>query len=196
MAGSRSGAAALLSLVVLGTACRKTDDSRLNFESGINGYNKAHPECIWPTAKKFPIQAATSDDAKTEGLDALTDAGLLTRTTAEKRVFIIGSKQVNNYDVSSQGRSVWTQDPTQPGYGNFCYGSRDVTSIDTYSTDTNSSGLKMAQVNYHYKIDSVPGWANSAEIKTAFPELSTALSGPGSDTARLVMNGQDWQMNR
>ena len=84
------------------------------------------PHCIWQDAKKFPVQAATSDDAKTEGFDVSTDAGLLTRTTAEKKVFIIASKQVNNYDLSDQGRSAWTPDTTQPGYGNFCFGHRAV----------------------------------------------------------------------
>jgi hypothetical protein len=42
----------------------------------------------------FPVQAATSDDAKTEGYDALTQEGLLTRTTAEKKALIISLKQV------------------------------------------------------------------------------------------------------
>ena len=62
----------------------------------------AHPVCLWQDTKKLPVQAATADDAKTEGYDALTDAGLLTRTTAEKKVFIVASKQVNNYDLSAR----------------------------------------------------------------------------------------------
>ena len=103
------------------------------------------------------MQAATADEAKTEGYDALTDAGLLARTTAEKKVLIFGSKQVNNYDVSDKGRSVWTQDPTQPGYGNFCYGHRQVTSIDNFTPAGNSSGAKTAQVNYHFKLVDVAG---------------------------------------
>ena len=105
------------------------------------------------------MQAATSDDAKTEGFDALTDAGLLTRTTAEKKVFIVASKQVNNYDLSAQGRSAWTPDTTQPGYGNFCYGHRAVDSIDSFTTGVNGSGLKTAEVNYHYSLADVPAWA-------------------------------------
>ena len=42
----------------------------------------------------FSVQAATSDDAKTEGYDALIQEGLLTRTTAEKKALIISLKQV------------------------------------------------------------------------------------------------------
>ena len=71
--------------------------------------------------RSSPSTRPTSDDAKTEGYDTLTQEGLLTRTTAEKKVLIVASKQVNNYDLSEKGRTPWTPDSTQPGYGNFCY---------------------------------------------------------------------------
>jgi hypothetical protein len=60
----------------------------------------------------------------------LTQEGLLTRTIAGKKVLIIASKQVNNDDLSDKGRTSWTPDSSQPGYGNFCYGNREVTLID------------------------------------------------------------------
>jgi hypothetical protein len=71
-------------LAALATACSKTDNSDMNYKTAINDHYKASPACIWSQPKKLPAQAATSDDAKTEGYDALTQAGLLTRTTAEK----------------------------------------------------------------------------------------------------------------
>jgi hypothetical protein len=181
-------------LLLLASGCSKKADSNMNYESAINDYYKAHAACLWSQPKKFPVQAATSDDAKTQGYDALTDAGLLTRTTGEKKVMIIASKQVNNYDVSDKGRSTWTQDPTQPGYGNFCYGHRDVTSIDNVTNGTDGSGNKTAQVNYHYKISDAAVWANAQEMKTAFPDLATMLSGPQADTASLTMTGDRWQL--
>jgi hypothetical protein len=101
---------------------------------------------------------------------------------------------VNNYDVSDKGRSAWTQDPTQPGYGNFCYGHRDVTSIDNVTTGADSSGNKTAQVSYHYKIGDAAAWANTQEMKTAFPDLATMLSGPQADNASLTMTGDHWQL--
>ena len=73
--------------------CSTTDDSKQNYQSALNDYYKAQPTCLWPEPKKFPVQAATSDESKTQGYDALTDAGLLTRSTAEKKVFILGSTQ-------------------------------------------------------------------------------------------------------
>src|SRR5271170_5364422 len=116
--------------MLLFAGCNKQEDSKMDYQTAINDYYKAHPACIWQDTKKLPVQAATSDDAKTEGYDALTDAGLLARTTGEKKVFIVASKQVNNYDLSADGRTTWTPDSSQPGYGNFCYGNRVVDSID------------------------------------------------------------------
>jgi len=174
------------------TACNKTDNSNINYKAAINDHYKASPACIWSQPKKLPAQAATSDDAKTEGYDALTQAGLLVRTTAEKKVFIVASKQVNNYDLSDAGRSTWTPDPTQPGYGNFCYGYRDVTSIDNATVGENASGVKTAVVDYHYKIANVASWVNSPGMKTAFPSIDAALSSSPAAKASLVLNGDHW----
>jgi hypothetical protein len=179
-------------LALITTACSKTDNSDMNYKTAINDHYKASPACIWSQPKKLPAQAATSDDAKTEGYDALTQAGLLVRTTAEKKVFIVASKQVNNYDLSDSGRSTWTPDPTQPGYGNFCYGYREVTSIDNSAVGENPSGVKTAVVDYHYKIANVATWATSPGMKTAFPSIDTALSTSPASKASLVMNGDHW----
>jgi hypothetical protein len=103
---------------------------------------------------------------------------------------------VNNYDLSAQGRSAWTPDTAQPGYGNFCYGHRAVDSIDSFTAGVNGSGLKTAEVNYHYSLADVPAWAQSEEVKTAFSSLGAALaqSQPAHDS--LVMNGSDWQVSK
>jgi hypothetical protein len=197
MVGRKHYTAALLcGATMLFAGCNKQDDSKANYQAAINTYYKAHPACLWQDTKKMPVQAATSDDAKTEGYDALTDAGLLTRTTAEKKVFIVASKQVNNYDLSDQGRSSWTADSSQPGYGNFCYGHRAVDSIDSFTTGVNGAGVKTAEVNYHYSLADVPGWAQNAEVKTAFPTLGSALahSQPGQDS--LMLSGSTWQVSK
>lgn len=185
---------AFCTALLLASGCSKKDDSQANYKAAINDYYKAHPSCLWSQPKKFPVQEATSDEAKTEGYDALTDAGLLTRTTGEKKVLIVASKRVNNYDVSDKGRSVWTQDPSQPGYGNFCYGHREVSSIDNATSGTNANGTKTAQVSYHYTVSDPASWANSQEMKTAFPSLATNLSGSQAGTTTLAMTGDHWQV--
>ena len=175
--------------------CNKAVNSDVAYKAAIDDHFKAYPACLWSQPKKFPVQEATSDDAKTEGYDALTQENLLTRTTAEKKIVII-SKQVNNYDLSDKGRSTWTPDTSQPGYGNFCYGNREVTSIDSSTPGTNGSGAKTATVTYHYKIGNVAAWANSASVKTAFPNLADALAANPSDTATLVQTGDRWEYTK
>jgi hypothetical protein len=183
----------LVALTLVTTGCNKADNTDMNYKTAINNHFKAFPTCIWSEAKKFPVQAATSDDSKTEGYDALTQEGLLTRTTAEKKVLIIASKQVNNYDLSDKGRTSWTPNSSQPGYGNFCYGNREVTSIDNSTLGTNGAGAKTVDVSYHYKIADVAAWANSQEMKTAYPSIDAALGSNPSDRATLVMTGDHWE---
>ncbi len=180
----------------LTTSCSNTANTDLNYKAAINDHFKAFPACIWSQPKKFPVQAATSDDVKTEGYDALTQEGMLTRTTAEKKVLIIASRQVNNYDLSDKGRTSWTADTSPPGYGNFCYGNREVTSIDNSTLGTNGAGAKTVDVAYHYKIANVAGWANSQEMKTAYPGISSALDSNPSDAATLVMTGDRWEFTK
>jgi hypothetical protein len=179
-------------LALFATACNNGTNTDAAYKSAINDHFKAFPACLWPQPIKFPVQAPTSDDAKTQGYDALTQEGLLTRTTAEKKILII-SKQVNNYDLSDKGRSTWIADTSQPGYGNFCYGNREVTSIDNSTPGTNGQGAKTVAVTYHYKIANVPAWANSQEIKTAYPDVASALNTNPTDTATLVQTGDRWE---
>ena len=175
--------------VVLVSGCKKTADNTVNYKSAINTYYASRPACLWPDSVKFPVQVTTSDTSKTTGYDALVDQGLLTRTTAEKREFIIASKQVTNYDLSDKGRSAWTADPQQPGFGNFCYGTRTVSAIDSATPTTDQPGATTT-VSYHVGISGAPAWSTAAETQNAFPQLRTDLaSSPGTATLTDTSNG-------
>lgn len=174
--------------------CNKKADNTVNYTSAINSYYSAHPSCLFDSPKQFPAQADTSGSTKTTAMDALVDQGLLQRTTAEKKVFIVASKQVNNYDLSDKGRSAWTADPQQPGYGNFCYGHRKVSAIDSASPTTSDPGATTT-VAYHYSIDGAPGWATAAETQNAFPELQTELAGNHSAVATLTNTTNGWLLS-
>ena len=187
----------LVSLAVCGVmltaaGCRTNIVDKGAFKSAINDYYSARQECLWSGSIKFPAQADTSNDAQTKGFDALTDAGMLTRTSAEKKRFLIGSKQVNNYDLSDKGRTAWTADTSQPGYGNFCFGHREVSSIDSY-TPPDANATQYA-VNYHNSVTGVPDWANTPEMKAGFPALAADTSGQQTATATLVKSDKGWQV--
>lgn len=180
--------------MIIASGCRKTNMvDKMAFKSAINNYWSARNECVWPDPIKFPAQADTSKENQTKGFDALTDAGLLVRQSAEKKRFLIGSKQVNDYDLSSQGRSTWTADQTQPGYGNFCFGHREVTTIDSFTPADNPDATQFS-VTFHYDVASVPAWASTTEMKTAFPQLAADTSGQQTETATVVKLDQGWQV--
>jgi hypothetical protein len=179
---------------LLALGCNKKQDNTMNFSSAINTYYSAHPACLWSDPVKFPVQANTSDDSKTAGYDALVDQGLLVRTTAEKKVMIIASKQVNNYDLSDKGRSAWTADVNQPGFGNFCYGHRKVSSIDSSTPTTSAAGAK-TQVSYHYTLADAAAWATAAETQNAYPQLHSDLAGPQTGRATLTNTSNGWQVS-
>ncbi len=186
------GAVSLAAVVLFASACNKKAPTTPNYADAINAYYQAHPVCLWQDEKKFPVQAATSDDAKTQGYDALVDQGLLQRTTSEKKIIII-SKQENNYDLTDKGRSAWTADPSQPGYGNFCYGHRKVAAVDSNTPASGQPGATVT-VNYHYTLTDVPAWAAAPETMTAFPQLQAANS-PQPSSATLTNTSQGWQVS-
>ena len=172
--------------------CRKNAVDTVAFTSALNSYYAQQQSCLFTAPVKFPVQADTAKDEDTRTYDALTDAGLLTRTPEEKKRFLVGSKQVNDYDLSDQGRKSWTPDPSQPGYGNFCYGRPQVATIDNY-TATDGTDTRYT-VTYHYAAGSPPAWANSAEMKTAFPKLAAETSGRQVATATLLKTDNGWQV--
>jgi hypothetical protein len=180
---------AVISAVFAGCHTNTVDGTA--FQSAINNYYASRQECLWSQPMKLPAQADSSNEDQTEQFDALTDAGLLNRTPGEKQRFLIGSKRVNNYDLSDKGRSNWTADPTQPGYGNFCLGSPRVKSVDSYAPDNNRSASQFT-VTYRYAV-SLPGWADNSEIKTAFPRAARDSQGQEA-TATLVKSQSGWQV--
>lgn len=188
----RTGVLCGVVLLVL-AGCNKKADNTINHTSAIDTYYSAHPACLFSEPKQFPAQVTTSDTGKTAPMDALVDQGLLVRTTAEKKVFIVASKQVTNYDLSSSGRSAWTADTTQPGFGNFCYGHRKVSTIDSATPTTSDVGAT-TQIAYHYTFSDAPSWATAAETKTAFPNVANDLAGPQAASATLTNTSNGWQV--
>ena len=189
---SRMGLLVGTCVLLAGAGCKKTADVKPNFTSAINTYYAASPACLWKEEIKFPVQADANDTAKTSMYDALVDQGLLTRTSAEKKELLILSKRVTNYDLSDKGRSAWKADVQQPGYGNFCYGTPTVSSIDSNTPTTGEVGATTT-VNYHVAVSGAPGWATAAETQNAFPGLQASLQ-PSPAAATLTDTSSGWQV--
>ncbi len=177
-----------LALVVTGlvawtTGCKKEVDTA-GFKTAINKSYTGRHECVWPAPIKLPAQADPSKDERVRDYEALTDAGLFIRESAEKKRFLAGSKLVNNYDLSDKGHSSWTPDPSQPGYGNFCFGHFNVTAIDK-ATPNDPANPTQYTVNYRYEVEGIPDWARTPESMRTFRKIAADTS-IQSATATLV----------
>ena len=155
---------------VFATGCKKQVDTA-GFRSAINKSFAGRHEWVWPEPIKLPAQADPSKDEKVRDYNALTDAGLLIRESVEKKRPLVGSKQVNKYDLSDKGHSAWTPDPSQPGYGNFCFGHFNVTAIEN-ATPNDSSNPTQYTVNYRYEVEGIPDWARTPESMRAFHKIA------------------------
>ena len=178
------------------TGCNKKKDESGNLKTAVNTYYDAHPECLFDTEKKFPVQADTKDASETAPWDALVDQGLLARTTAEKTKLLVLNKSVNNYDLTDKGRGTWKADPNQPGYGNFCYGRRTVENVVSHTPVAGTQPGVSTVVNYTYTIGNVADWARATEVQAAYPGVKGKLASASNAQDTLVLTDNGWQVQQ
>jgi len=179
--------------VLFAAGCTRMEDTNANFAKAIDKYYSYHPSCVWPENLKFPIQADASNPKEIVGYDALVHQDLLVRSAGGKMT-VADSSQANSYDLSSKGRAAWTIDQQRPGFGNFCYGYRTVSSIDSFTPTTSKNGAT-TDVVYRYSIRDVSDWAKADEIKADFPGLQADLLGTQVGRATLTDNAiKGWQV--
>ncbi len=190
----RRGILAIPAVLLLGclNACGpSTEASDKNFTLALNTYYSDHDDCLFPSALRFPYEAdlktggaaeapaaqagAAPSGPNIRGLDALAKAGLL-EMVEEK------SLGVKHYSLTAFGARTGSR---------FCYGHRVVTEIENFTPPAAIAGKTVSRVNYGYRLMDLPPWADSDEMKSAFPALAKATSShpEGSDTLELTRNG-------
>jgi hypothetical protein len=159
------------------TANKPTD---ANFIKALNAYYENHNDCLFPHGHAFPYEVAPGAAAKQDQtqLDALTDAGLMTRLKDLQM-------HVSRYTLNSAGDR----------YGpRFCYGHREVTGIVSFTPPGPRNGFTETTVAYHYTMHDVPIWARSDQVKAAFPELAQSLSDAPTGQMTLASAGAGWHV--
>jgi hypothetical protein len=173
---ARTAAALALVLMLAGCNGFKKPTAK-NFTGALNAYFSNHDDCLFDSSLRFPYEASTtgSDKAKIKSLDALEGAGLL-KSLEDRDI------HVKRYELTTFGKRV----PPR-----FCFGHRVVTSIDGFTPPAMVDGQSTSQVSYHYKMMDVPGWADSAAIRKAFPVFAqeTSPDAQGRTAVVLTMNG-------
>lgn len=174
--------AAAFTLLLVLAACNgfKAANAK-NFTRSLNFYYSHHDECLFPSAIRFPYEASTASadpDRNKKGLDALAAAGLL-KSLEDRDI------HVKRYEMTTYGSHV----PPR-----FCYGHRVVTSIDSFTPPAAANGQQATQVSYHYKMMDVPAWADSDQVRKAFPDFAKETAADAQDRTTLVMTVNGWQV--
>jgi hypothetical protein len=171
--------AILLMLAIGGCTRKKTEASNENFQRAINAYFYNHrDECLFTTARKFPDEVKVHEKDEMKDMDALSKAGLLTRTED-------GAFQLVRYELTPLGTRAT---------GRFCFGHRDVTSVDSFTPLRIEDKRKASDVTYHYRIVDAPVWAQDENLKKQFPELARKTSGNAEGKTTVMSAYEGWEV--
>lgn len=174
------GTAVALMMVLTGCNGYKKANTK-NFTAALNYHFSHNDDCLFPSPIRFPYEASTSAtemDLHKKGLDALAAAGLL-KSLEDRDI------HVKRYEMTPYGSHV----PPR-----FCYGHRVVTSIDNFSPPAVVNGQQTSLVEYHYKMMDVPGWADSDQIRKAFPVFAEETKGTPQGKTAVVLTVNGWRV--
>lgn len=164
-------------ILVAAAGCNsKTAATPANFTETLNAFYLEHPDCLFVDAPRFPYE--THDPAMTKQMDALVSVDLL---TAEREPAIHASSYT---PTAAGGRA-------QP---RFCYGHRVIASIDRSTPPAVADGFEETRVAYHYTMKDIPAWADTPQMKAAFPAMAAAISGNATASATLAKTMSGWQV--
>ena len=175
----RESAGFVLFILLIGCSSANKPTNE-NFIKALNAYYLDHDDCLFPRGERFPYEVALGANSKQDEkqMDALTDAGLLTRV---KDLTI----HVERYSLNAPGKRFAPR---------FCYGHREVKGIVRFTPPAPRHGFTETTVTYQYMMRDVPVWAKSDALMAAFPELGKSLSASPSGQATLATVGAGWHV--
>jgi hypothetical protein len=166
---------ALPFLATSGCVSSQSRATAANFTAGLNKHFLEHSDCLLDNTR-FPFEASERD--KTKQMDSLVKALLLEKSEEM-------SIHVSRYTVTPAGVRYAPR---------FCYGHREVTSIDSFTPPAVANGFNETTVVYHYVMKEVPVWAKTPEVQAAFPDMAEATSGQATAKATLAQTPVGWQV--
>lgn len=151
-----------------------------NYTAALNAYFGEHPDCLLGGETRFPYEVGEkSAEGPSQGqMDALAAAKLVD----VKREPAI---HISRYTLTAEGTRLAPR---------FCFGHREITSIDSSTPPAPANGFTETQVSYHYKIGDLPVWAKSSEIAAAFPRFQEETSGQATGKTTLALTGVGWSV--
>jgi hypothetical protein len=164
-----------LCFLIVGCTSGKSAPTTANFTQALNKHFLDKVDCLF-TDTRFPYE--TSDRGQTRQMDSLVKALLLDKS---EEMSIHASRYI----------------PTTVGARfapRFCYGHREITSIDSSTPLTVANGFKETTITYHYAMKEIPVWALTADVQAAFPNMALATSGQAIGKTTLAQTPVGWQV--
>ena len=157
--------------------------SKENLADALNHDYSDSQDCLFARPMPFPYEVALSDKMLSETrhrLDALAEAGLLEREQTQQN-----GDTVNRYVLTAAGSRT-------EGKGRFCYGRRQVTSVEKFTPPVDYRGMPLTKVEYHFVLKNPPSWAKKDEVRNAFPMVAKSMSDEPVDQATLMLTNDGW----
>jgi hypothetical protein len=167
----------LIVLLALASGCNtgKSAPTAAAFTLAINNHFLDHPDCLLADTR-FPFE--TTDPEKVKEMDSLVKSLLLDKS-------VESAIHVSRYTVTPAGVRYAPR---------FCYGHRQVTSIDGFTPIAVTDGFKETTVTYSYTMKEVPVWALSHDVQAAFPDMARATGSQLTAKATLAQTTAGWQV--
>jgi hypothetical protein len=195
---------AISALVFSVSACgSEKDANKSNFSKAIQAYlDTQNGLCAGLPAKSVPFTLSPPQMFNTDSIDranALAAAGLLsTQKTEVKAMFGNKMDPATQYDLTEAGKKylVTLGAGTLNQQAAFCTGKDKMVEVDTYTEPADMRGIKVSQVNYHYKVEDAADWAKVEGLRGVYKNFADYAKGDIQAKAVLILTGDGWMHER
>jgi hypothetical protein len=185
---------------VLLVACsNKSTPNEDNFTAAINQKLASSPERCLPAAS-WPASSEPSDHGNPY---AFYDAGIAFVAAGLANVKEEGPNASTNFrkkaifSLTDEGKKIFVREQLQPypnqETGRFCYGKVKLTKVVKWDAPITVGNVTNTTVYYSYELNDVPKWAENEQLRSAYQDLATDVSGKGQATQSVLLTNEGWQ---
>lgn len=185
--------------LILAACGNPKDATKSNFSKSIQSYlDTQHGLCAAIPAMEVPFTLENKGGFNTQAkkrADALVNAGLLTKQDTEiKATFGNRMEPATEYQVSDSGKKHLTPKAadTLGRQDAFCSGKYVMVDVDNFTEPSDMMGMKVARVNFRYKVDGLADWTKSEALRADFKNVADQSQGDIEGKATLILTNNGW----
>ena len=144
--------------------------------------------------ERWPVDVRPDDTAALEQLSALEKAGVLVGADETVKSDVQrGNVRIRRYRLTPQGRQSFKG--SAEDRGDVCYGQKKLVQVEKWEGPLSIGQFEQAKVVYTYRLEGLPAWTSSLQVKSAFPVLARNVGsgGQGSTEVLLTRTSEGWE---